>query len=68
MASGDHSERLGKRSHDARRHRTQKELLERALKIKEVHFGEEHYEVARTLVNLKDYKKAKKRPRADLED
>ena len=32
--------------------RKQKDLLERALKIKEKHFGEEHFEVATTLYNL----------------
>ena len=31
---------------------TSKDLLERALKIKEQHFGEDHFEVAITLVNL----------------
>ena len=43
-----------------------KEVLERALKIKEQHYGQEHFEVVKTLTNLgstyrelKDYEKAR---------
>ena len=43
---------LGNAYGDLGDHKKQKDFLERALKIEEKHFGEDHFEVAKTLYNL----------------